>query len=591
MFTRTSRIRYWLVSLVLLWGLGGGGNLPPGDRGHGAGLIPAFGPAAAQGATSGPVYLRVNQAGYLSRDRKTALALTDENLAGQTFSVVVDSSGKIKFKGVVGADRGRYGNFSHLYELNFAGLTASGKYRICLGAWTSPPFSVGTGAYAGVTDLTLQFFRVQRCGNTAPSLHGPCHLKDGTARGEPVDGAAVNAAGGWHDAGDYLKFVITTGPAVVLMLTAYQRHPEVFGRVSGRGGMPAVLTEAKIGLDWLLRMWDPVHQVLYHQVGDASDHEGWRLPAGDDAQRPVRPVWACEPGKGANIAGKAAAALALGAALWNDRTRSYYNPALATAYRTAAEQIYAFGKDRGAVQSSTSGFYTESSWQDDMALAAAELYRATRKAAYLKEARTFALAAGNAYIFNIDNLHALAHYELARLDPTYRPYAVAFLTADLADMQLAAGFDPFRAAVYGYYWGSVFDLLGAALEAQWYQDLTGKTAYRDLAWAQRDYFLGCNPWGVCWINGLGKVWPRYPHHQVADLTQTELKGFWDEGPMNRRDWLGLNIPLQAPDGYAAFQSDAALYHDDLEDYGTNEPSTCVAALGLAFTAWYAPPAP
>lgn len=590
MGVRRSRTRYLLAPLALLWVLGWGGYLTPAIRGHGIGPVPASGPSAAQGSTPGPVYLRVNQAGYLPGDRKTALALTDENLAGRTFSVIAEPGGSPAFSAAVGADRGGYGSFAHLFELDFTGLKSPGKYRLLLDTWTSSAFSVGPGVYAGVTGLTLQFFRVQRCGDTGPSLHGPCHLQDGTARGGPVDGALVNAPGGWHDAGDYLKFMITTGTAAVLMLTAYQRHPEVFATIPGQG-LPPVLAEAKIGLDWMLKMWDPVRQALYYQVGDATDHEGWRLPEGDDAQRPVRPVWACEPGKGANIAGKAAAALALGASLWNDATRPYYHPALAAAYRTAAEQIYAFGKGRPAAQSSTSGFYTESTWKDDMALAAAELYRATGNGAYLVEARTFALAAGNTVDFYWGNLHALAHYELARLDPAYAPQAAAFLKADLENMQLFAAADPFRAAVFRYYWGSISDLLGAALEARWYEDLTGDPAYRHLADTQRDYFLGCNPWGVCWVNGLGEVWPHHPHHQVADLTRTELTGFWDEGPMNRSDWLALNITLKDADGYALFQSAASLYHDDLEDYATNEPCTGAGALGLAICAWYAPPAP
>ncbi|RJR42476.1 MAG: hypothetical protein C4567_07265 [Deltaproteobacteria bacterium] len=586
MARRRSRFRFLILPLALLLFWGWGDYRSPGNPGVGGFAISS--PPPALGAAPGPVYLRVNQAGVLPADRKIALALTAENLAGRTFSVINEPGGAPVFSAAVGPDRGGYGGFAHLYELNFSALKAPGKYRVLLEGQTSPSFSIGDRVYAGVIDLTLQFFRVQRCGDIGPALHGPCHLKDGTAQGGPVDRSPVDAAGGWHDAGDYLKFMITTGAAAVLMLTAYQRHPEVFGNASGQG-LPPVLAEARIGLDWMLKMWDPARQTLYYQVGDATDHNGWRLPEGDDAQRPVRPVWACEAGKGANIAGKAAAALALAAALWNDAARPFYNPALAATYRTAAEQIYAFGKARPAAQSATSGFYTETTWRDDLALAAAELYRATGNTAYLSEAKAYALAAGNTGDINWGNLHNLAHYEIGRLDPAYRSQAAAFLKSDLDDMQLFAASDPFRAAVFRYYWGSVFDILGAALMARWYEDLTGDTAYRELAWAQRDFFLGANPWGVSWVNGLGEVWPHHPHHQVADLTQTELTGFWDEGPMNRSDWLGIGIALKDPDGYAPFQSAASVYHDDLEDYATNEPCTSVAALGLAFTAWCAPP--
>jgi Tol biopolymer transport system component len=543
-------------------------------------------------STASTAYLRLNQVGYLPGETKIALALTDENLSGQTFSAVADPGGSIALTGHVGADRGAYGDFAHLYELDFTGLAAPGTYRLRLGSNTSPVFNIGANAYADLIPRTLQFFRVQRCGNTAPALHGVCHLKDGMAQGGPVNGAQVDATGGWHDAGDYLKFLITTGATTDLMLAAYQRHPDVFAD-GDSNGVPDLLDEARVGLDWMLKMWDPAPAggVLYYQVGDISDHERpWRMPEGDDVDYPARPVWACEPGKGANVAGKAAAALALAASLWNDPARTFYSPTLASTYRTAAQQIYEYGQARPAAQSATSGFYEETSWQDDLALAAAELYRATGNATYLSQARAYAAAAGNAWTFGYAEMHGLAHYEIARLDSTYVAAATAFLVDDLAAMQAQANANPFRAAVSQFDWGSAEMMMGAALEALWYEDLSGNTTYHTLAQVQRDYVLGGNPWGVSFVNNIGTTWPHHPHHQVADLTHSELVGFWDEGPVARAGWEALGITLKDPDLYAAFQSDAAVYHDDVEDYATNEPTIIANALGLALAAWYTVPA-
>jgi hypothetical protein len=539
------------------------------------------------GAPAAPVYVRLNQVGYLPAEPKLALAMTDETLNGQTFNVIAAQGGSPVFTGSVGIDRGAYGDFAHLYELDFVGLTASGRYRLQVGSEPSPAFTIGTSVYADAISPTLQFFRVQRCGDTAPVMHDVCHLKDGIASGGPASGTTVDATGGWHDAGDYLKFAITTGASTNLMLTAYQRHPAAFADAD-HNDVPDVLDEARVGLDWMLKLWDPTNGVLYYQVGDESDHDTWRMPEGDDANRPTRPVWACEPGKGANVAGKTAAALALAASLWNDPARLFYSPTLASTYRTAAQQVYDYGKARPAAQSATSGFYDETSWQDDMALAAAELYRATGDTTYLNEARDYGAAAGNAWTFDYDNMHGLAHYEIARLDSTYVPSATAWLAADLSAMQTDANTNPFRAAVDQFYWGSAAAMMGAALEALWYEDLSGQVTYHGLAQAQRDYVLGGNPWGVCWVNSLGATWPHHPHHQVADLTGSELVGFWDEGPMPRADWLALGITLSAPDAYAAFQSAAAVYHDDVADYATNEPTLVANALGLALATWYAP---
>lgn len=552
-------------------------------------LVPA-------GQAAPTVYLRLNQVGYLPTELKLAYALTNQNLSGQTFEVVTAAGAEHVLTGQIGADQGGPigGNFLQLYQLNFSQLITSGTYRLHLGGETSPVFTLSPEAYAGVLSPTLHFFRVQRCGETHPALHDTCHLTDGVVASGTLSGTHVNVDGGWHDAGDYLKFVTTSGFAALMMLQAYQRHPEVFADADSNN-TPDVLDEARLGTDWLLKMWAPAKQVLYYQVGDYLDHNrGWRMPEEDDAAYPVRPVWPCEPGKGANVAGKTAAALALAAVLWNDPARSYYNPTLAATYLAAARQIYAYGKARPAAQPSTRDpngnftFYDESRWQDKMALAAAELYRATGSQTYLNEARAYARAAGNGWTFDWGEMSALAHYELARLDASYIPTATTFLEADLSNYQAQFNANRFGVTVNPLYWGSAEAMIGAALTALWYEDLTSDTTYRAMAQAQRDYLLGGNPWGVAFVNSVGVTWPHHPHHQVADLTGAELVGFWDEGPVLRTTFEEQGITLSGPDIYALFQSDEAVYHDDVEDYVTNEPTISMNAVGLALTSWYAP---
>lgn len=556
------------VALSVVWSLGAFVS---------ASVIVAL--AAAQ-----PVYVRLNQVGYLPAEKKMALALTNADMSGRTFTIVTTDGEIPSFTGAVGKDRGAYGNFAHLYELDFSGLTTSSKYLIRLEGESSVPFTIGDNVYASVISPTLTFFREQRCGVTGPLLHGTCHLEDGRI-------AQLEAAGGWHDAGDYLKFVTTVSFATVLMLHSYERHPEVFADANGNQ-VPKVLDEARVGLDWLLKMWDPENQVLYYQVGDYRDHNvGWRRPEGDDENYPmIRTVWACEDGKGANIAGKTAAALALAAKLWNDPARPFYDASRAGRYLAAARKIYEFGKTRPAGQSSTnnaggSPFYKEDNWRDKMALAAAELYRATGEAAYSSEAKEYAVEAGSEGSLYWGEVGALAQYEIARLDPTYVDTATDFLLRDLSLYQIRYTANAFRASVNSFDWGSAETMVGAALTALWYEDLTGKRTYRSLAQAQRDYLLGNNAWGVCFVNGVGTTWPHHPHHQVADLTGSELTGFWDEGPVSLATFP--DITLRMPDCFAEFQSEEAIYHDDVEDSVTNEPTIAMNALGLALTAWYA----
>ncbi len=528
------------------------------------------------------VFIRVNQVGYLPGDPKVALALTNTNLAGRTFRVVRKKDGKTVFNGSVGRDRGAYGAFAHLYELDFSGLVQKNRYRLDLAGAQSPFFEIGTAAYNRLLALSLKFFQVQRCGDTGPSRHGPCHLKDGRAVDGPAAGALLDAAGGWHDAGDYLKFLINTGFSTVVLLSAYEQNPSAFAD-GDKNGTPDILDEARIGVDWIRKLWDPQRKILYYQVGDESDHDRWRMPEAD-ANLPPRKVWACQDGRGANVAGKAAAILALAAYIWDQPAASFRDPVLAEAYLTAAKNIYAFGKTRPAAQSSTSGFYVEETWKDDLALAAAELYRATKTKQYLSEARAYAASTGSVSLLYYSDLYPLARYEIARLDPTYLAEAVSLLAADLKDAKRWADAGRFRAGLEFFYWGSATDMSSIALEAFWHEKLSNSKTYRKMAVYQRDFVLGVNPWGVCFVNGAGTTWPRAPHHQVADLTHSQLTGFWDEGPIRKADWDPLGIVITGTDPYAAFQASDALYHDNVEDYGTNEPTINANAVGMALLA-------
>ena len=531
-------------------------------------------------AISAPVYLRVNQIGFLPEDPKTALVLTDAALDSYPFDVLNDS-GESVFSGKTGTDRGAYGNFSHLYELDFSPLTVPGAYTLRLGDTVSPRFLIGTDSYAALIPLSLQFLHVQRCGDTNPALHAPCHLDNARLPG----GGTIDASGGWHDAGDYIKFMLTTGYALDIMLSAYLRHPEAFAETD-------FLDEMRVGLDWTLKMWDAENGVLYYQVGDAGDHDHWRMPEYDDEHFHTRPVFPLPEERGANVAGKASAALAMGAIIWGDPASPVYDEALAAKYLQAARELYAYGATRPEAQpSNPADFYNETTWRDDMALAGAELFRATGEENYLEEGIGYAQDAGNGGEINWANLHGLAHYELARLDDSYRPRAVEALQADLDPVLRAYEENPFDAARPAMFWGVFEDMLGSSLEAFWYEDLTGDDRYRPMALAQGAYILGRNPWGVCFVNGAGTTYPHHPHHQIADILGVELRGFWDEGPVPRATFEEEGLSLSGEDIYAPFQSDAAVYHDDVNDYVTNEPTITMNAAGIAFLSWRIPPTP
>lgn len=543
---------------------------------------------ATQNFSQASAYLRLNQAGYHPDDAKVAIAAAASVLNGD-FTVARASDGATVFTGTIGPDQGAWGAFSHHHPLDFSTLTTTGTYRVRLpsGA-TSPTFAIGDAAYNGLADLSRRFFAVQRSGDTHPDGHAPSHLNDAPLSTDTNQHRDVT--GGWYDAGDYLKFTLTTAYATLFQLLAYRDAPYAFQDLDTTG-VPQVLNEAPIGLDWLEKMWNPNEPMLYVQVGSEADHnQGWRLPEDDTldgtAQRPVYPA---DPGKGANLAGKTAAAFALAAQLYGEPATPVYDSAQANHYRALAEAIYAWGQSRPDSQPSVpSYFYDETTWQDDMALAAAELYRLTDDTTYRDQARNYAQAAGPAWWFSWGDLNGLAHAELARTDAGYVATAAGFLAQDLAGFQSSAAASPWgMASANNLVWGSLFPILGAALEARWYEELTGSIAYQPLARAQVDFVLGRNPWGATFLIGAGSTWPHDPHHQVAYLglrpQGRELDGTWMGGPAAAWVFNSQGITLAEPDEYAAFQSSQAVYHDDRNDYVTNEPSVALNATGLLLT--------
>ena len=266
-------------------------------------------------------YIRVNQVGYLPSHSKVAVALTNANLSAQTFYLERVSDGARVFSARVGADRGRHGSFAHVYELDFSAFAQQGQYRVAAASAVSHPFRLGTGIHRDAINKTLKFFKVQRCGNTQPLLHGACHLKKSVASGGPKNGQLIDVSGGWHDAGDYLKLLGQISATAAFLLLAHYERPAASADASGNG-QPDVLDEAAVALDWMLKMWSPGTNTLYFQVSDPeSDHNNWRMPEEDDSNQPVRKVYASKPGKGANLAGRMAAAFALGAVIWGQPQR------------------------------------------------------------------------------------------------------------------------------------------------------------------------------------------------------------------------------------------------------------------------------
>ena len=68
----------------------------------------------------------------------------------------------------------------------------------------------------------------------------------------------LDVSGGWHDAGDYGRYVPTGTKAVIDLMLAYQMNPHLFTNAIGipesGNGVADILDEARVELEWLLKM-------------------------------------------------------------------------------------------------------------------------------------------------------------------------------------------------------------------------------------------------------------------------------------------------------------------------------------------------
>src|SRR5207244_7207745 len=104
-----------------------------------------------------------------------------------------------------------WGRATHQYELVLDDVRAPGRYRVALGGkGPSAEIRVSPDAYAALPDAMLDFLRQQRCGYN-PFVGEVCHALDGRSAYRPLPaGTYVDARGGWHDAGDQLKYLLTS---------------------------------------------------------------------------------------------------------------------------------------------------------------------------------------------------------------------------------------------------------------------------------------------------------------------------------------------------------------------------------------------
>lgn len=394
-------------------------------------------------------------------------------------------------------------------------------------------FGLTENDYKKGLELSTKFFGANRCGDTANSWigHDRCHWFDGDDNG-------VDLSGGWHDCGDHPKFGQTGGYAATVLLHGYVTFPGAYeDKYSPRNssgapnGIPDVLDEAKYYTDYALKLLQG--DDFYYQVGTAaSDHMSCSTPKYQSESEPSkggvnsRPSFKKTGGGASNIAGIHSAALSLMYLAYKPFDETYANKC-----KDMAIKLYDFGNKKHEAVSSTGGSapYTDTTWADDMALAAALLFRVTANSDYKLATLEFMRSPNynllpTYFVLDYPMVSPLVQYELGKNLFTKTSYKTPLATEARihADSMIQHGF-----AFFGYEdssWGSMKYAAAASYVSMLAYDLFPDSAqFKQFAVDNVDFMMGDHGYissdigaGFSFLVGFGSSYPDgHVHHAAA----------------------------------------------------------------------------
>jgi endoglucanase len=503
--------------------------------------------------------VRLNTVGFLPEHQKRASVAAKF----REFGVVeLSRRPRVVFRGRAQGPVHNEDTDEDLYVADFSALKRPGLYRLEVeGVGSSPPFRVAADVYDAPFRAAVQAMYLWRCGTAVSATHdgvtykhAACHTEDAWLDYVGGGHAKRDATGGWHDAGDYNKYVVNAGFTVGVMLLAWQQFGAQIqsARLDARGardGLPAYLSEVKWETDWLLKMQAPdgsvYHKVSTREFGPAI------LPEEEKAERYFTP-W------GSAATADFAAALASASRAFRPYEREYADRCLEAA-RRAYDFLRAHTEDHPAdLRGFNTGGY-QSQDMDERLWAAAELWEATGEGVYLSDfekraddinGAKFDADWGWADVKNLGLLTYLFSKRGGRKEELLGEVRGAlFHAADrIVERRDAHGYA--RTLGTRYYWGANGGVANTVVLLRSADLIEPKRVYVEAALDAVSNLFGRNYYGRSFVTGVGFNPPQHPHHRPSMR------------PGNRDTWPGYLVGGGWPR--------AIDWKDASEDYRVNE---------------------
>ena len=524
-----------------------------------------------------PTAIVVNQVGYLPRWQKTAFFLNNQKPTAHPQLIDRDTRKVVK---TIQPDREIQDTATPdtISTIDFTDITQPGTYYLQQGKLTSAPFSIGTDIYQQPLITLLRSYYLQRCGVAIDDpvtgiSHPPCHVKDGAIAHQDeyhAVGTRVAATRGWHDAGDYGKYVTTTAVTVARLLNLYEQDPDLFPDnqltiPESGNGVSDLLDEMQFGLDWLLKM-QREDGAVYRKLSGKK----WPFGVSPDEDLQPRYVYGISTPETAKLA----AVMAIASRNWQS-----LDPELARSYLASAELAWQYlqgqpemkvdwveGDDSGSGKYLASEYDREASLKtdvDDRLWAAAELYITTGRSSF---ADYFAnhLNEFDYTLFEWKDPSPLALINY--LKQNRQPTSAELITQienkviQRADLLLErVEKSAYNIANNRFIWGSNKMTAEEGITLVYAYRLTKNPQYLAAAIDQLDYLLGRNHFNQTFITGIGNNPVRYVNHLYARAKNIYIPGLVVGGPNS-----------DAQDNKVAKNLGQLSYIDSEESYATNE---------------------
>ena len=539
--------------------------------------LPLFAAQQANADPQTPAWL-TNQLGYLpNQDKIVSVRGFDPSLS--SFTLRSSTGTDTAYKGILSSVEVDAASGDPLRQAVFTDLREPGAYVLTLGTSEIGSITISDVAYQEALRTTMRGYTGQRCG-CAVNLgsgyqHPPCHLDGAFSSSSGRSGALPNH-GGWHDAGDYGRYVVNSGITCGTLLWAWELYPSALQGLDlglpsrSNPVLPDFLEEVLWNLNWMLQLQDADGGVFHKQT---SEHFcAFIMPQDDHLVSEVI-------GTGA-IPYKSTAATADFAAVMAIAARCYgaFDTSLAQRLLDAAKRAWTWAVAHPDVPFTnppgvSTGEYGDPHCSDERLWASAELWRTTGDAQYEQTFLNGLPADRSTITIDAPSWSTVGSLACWTYALAVRPGDAA--TKDIVRSKTAAAAQALKVQAqrngYGntlaaedYLWGSNGVAGNQSLLLLLNDHLQRDPASVSAALGNLHYLLGRNCHDLSFVTGVGLRAVMHPHHRpsIADGIVAPWPGLLSGGP-NRRpaDPIARSLPSMPP---------MRMWIDNQEAYSMNE---------------------